>query len=110
MSFSHWLLFVAAALATTFSPGPALLLAVSNAIGLGARQAAFSSLGNAAGLFALAALTWLGVGAADRVTGVPFSLPTFFWRSKRKPAARQARNVAGEEASTASGQCRMPGS
>ena len=64
MTLSHWLLFVAAALATTFSPGPALVLAVANAIGLGARQAAFSSLGNAAGLFALAALTWLGVGAA----------------------------------------------
>ena len=64
MSFSHWLLFVAAALATTFSPGPGLVLAVANAIGFGARQAAFSSLGNAAGLFGLAALTWLGVGAA----------------------------------------------
>ncbi len=72
MSFSHWLLFVAAALATTFSPGPALLLAVSNAIGLGARQAAFSSLGNAAGLFALAALTWLGVGAA--LAAAPWTL------------------------------------
>ena len=72
MTLSHWLLFVAAALATTFSPGPALVLAVANAIGLGARQAAFSSLGNAAGLFALAALTWLGVGAA--LAAAPWAL------------------------------------
>ena len=72
MSFSHWLLFVAAALATTFSPGPALVLAVSNAIGLGARQAVFSSLGNAVGLFGLAALTWLGVGAA--LAAAPWAL------------------------------------
>lgn len=72
MTLSHWLLFTAAALATTFSPGPALVLAVANAIGLGARQAAFSSLGNAAGLFALAALTWLGVGAA--LAAAPWAL------------------------------------
>ena len=39
--------------------------------------------------------------AAGRRPGVACSLPTFFWRCKRKSAARQARKIADEESSTA---------
>jgi len=63
MSLSLWLLFCTLALVTAFSPGPAVLLAVTNAAALGMRKALLSSAGNAAGVFVVSAIAMLGLGA-----------------------------------------------
>lgn len=62
MTFSLWLAFLVMALAATFSPGPAVLLAVSTTLTLGARRTAYSSAGNAIGVFLVACVAVSGVG------------------------------------------------
>lgn len=63
MALTPWLLFCALALVTAFSPGPAVLLAVTNSATLGMRKALLSSAGNAAGVFLVSATAMLGLGA-----------------------------------------------
>lgn len=63
MSLSAWSLFCTLSLITAFSPGPAVLLAVSNAATLGMRRALISSAGNAAGVVLVSATAMLGLGA-----------------------------------------------
>lgn len=63
MSLSAWSLFCMLSLITAFSPGPAVLLAVSNAATLGMRRALVSSSGNAAGVVLVSATAMLGLGA-----------------------------------------------
>lgn len=63
MDLTPWLLFCALALVTAFSPGPAVLLAVTNSATLGMRKALLSSAGNAAGVFLVSATAMLGLGA-----------------------------------------------
>lgn len=72
MPFSTWLLFCGVALLTTFSPGPGVLLAISNAVAVGPRQAMFSSLGNAAGLFIVSGAATAGMGALLAVSASAF--------------------------------------
>jgi len=55
MHFSNWLLFCGVTLLVAFTPGPAVLLAVSNSMSVGPRRAMISSLGNAMGLFMVSA-------------------------------------------------------
>lgn len=62
MTFSLWLAFLAMALAATFSPGPAVLLAVSTTLTLGARRTAYSSAGNALGVFLVSCVAVGGMG------------------------------------------------
>jgi homoserine/homoserine lactone efflux protein len=72
MPFSTWLLFCGVALLTCFSPGPGVLLAISNAMAVGARQTMFSSLGNAAGLFIVSGAATAGMGALLAVSASAF--------------------------------------
>lgn len=72
MPFSTWLLFCGVALLVTFSPGPGVLLAISNSFAVGARHTAFSSLGNAAGLFIVSGLATAGMGALLTVSASAF--------------------------------------
>ena len=62
MTLSLWLAFLAMALAATFSPGPAVLLAVSTTLTLGARRTAYSSAGNAVGVFLVSCVAVGGMG------------------------------------------------
>lgn len=62
MSLSTWLVFLAASLITTFSPGPAILLAISNSVAFGARKALLSSVGNATGIFLVSSAAMAGLG------------------------------------------------
>lgn len=62
LTLSLWLAFLAMALAATFSPGPAVLLAVSTTLSLGARRTAYSSVGNALGVFLVSCVAVGGVG------------------------------------------------
>jgi homoserine/homoserine lactone efflux protein len=63
MEFSSWMLFVLVSLATTFTPGPAVLMAISNSVAIGPSRALYASAGNAAGIFIVssAALSGLAV-------------------------------------------------
>jgi threonine/homoserine/homoserine lactone efflux protein len=72
MSLSAWLLFCAMSLITAFTPGPAVLLAVSNAATLGMRRALVSSAGNAAGVLVVSATAMLGLGALLKTSAWAF--------------------------------------
>jgi homoserine/homoserine lactone efflux protein len=62
MHLSTWFAFIAASLAATFSPGPGVLLAITNSVSLGPRQALYSSAGNALGVFIVAGVSVTGFG------------------------------------------------
>jgi len=62
MHLSNWLLFCGVTLLVAFTPGPAVLLAVSNSMSVGPRRAMISSLGNATGLFMVSAAAMAGLG------------------------------------------------
>ncbi|MDM8526220.1 hypothetical protein QUF80_22820 [Desulfococcaceae bacterium HSG8] len=50
MELSTWLLFSGIALACVVSPGPAVLLSVTNSLRHGLTESVFSSLGNITGI------------------------------------------------------------
>jgi threonine/homoserine/homoserine lactone efflux protein len=63
MSLSSWLIYVSVVLVSTLTPGPAVLLSISNSVAHGRRAAIFSSLGNISGLFLLSVAAIAGIGA-----------------------------------------------
>lgn len=63
MPISAWLLFATISLLTAFSPGPAVLLAISNTIANGPRKTLTgSSLGSMLGIFSVSAAAMAGLG------------------------------------------------
>ena len=62
MDVTAWLGFVSVALFVTFTPGPAVLMAISNSLSVGPKRAMVGSLGNAVGLLAVSAATTAGLG------------------------------------------------
>ena len=62
MTWSNWLVFCGVSLFMAFTPGPAVLLAVSNAVSVGPRRAMWGSLGNAVGVFLVSAVAMAGLG------------------------------------------------
>lgn len=63
MKFSTWLLFLNISLICIISPGPAVLLSVTNSLTHGFKKAVFSSLGNITGLLIVSSTAALGLGA-----------------------------------------------
>ncbi len=63
MQFTTWLLFSAVALVAVISPGPAILLSISNSIRYGISKVVLSSFGNICGLFLLSTAAIFGLGA-----------------------------------------------
>lgn len=63
MALTHWLFFCSVSLLICFTPGPAILLAVSNSMDVGAKRTVFSSLGSCAGIFVVSGLAMIGMGA-----------------------------------------------
>ncbi len=74
MSLAHWLLFCSVALLVTFTPGPAVLLAISNALALGPRRAWIGSLGNAFGLLIVSSAAMAGMGVVLATSATAFTL------------------------------------
>lgn len=74
MHLSNWLLFCSIALLVTFSPGPAVLLAISNAIAVGPRRAMISSMGNGFGLFIISGVAMAGMGVVLATSATAFML------------------------------------
>jgi threonine/homoserine/homoserine lactone efflux protein len=73
MDLSNWLLFCGVALLTTFSPGPAVLLAISNSVAKGPRRALICSLGNALGLFIVSGVAMAGMGVVLATSATAFT-------------------------------------
>jgi len=63
MEFTSWLLFIAVGTAAVVSPGPAILLAISNSVRFGMSKVLLSTLGNITGLFILSTAAIFGLGA-----------------------------------------------
>jgi threonine/homoserine/homoserine lactone efflux protein len=64
MSFSTWLLYVAAVFVLTVTPGPTVLMCVSTAINLGPHKALTAVVGSTSAIVGIMALSALGLGAA----------------------------------------------
>jgi homoserine/homoserine lactone efflux protein len=73
MLLSSYLVYVSVAVVTIASPGPAMLLAMSNSVQYGMRAVLLSSVGNILGLFAVSALAMAGVGALLKASLLMFS-------------------------------------
>lgn len=94
MEFTTWLLFIAVGLVAIISPGPAILLAISNGIRFGKSKVLLSSLGNVCGLFILSIAAVFGLGAVLKTSTNLFLIIKFIgaayliylgvrqWRSK----------------------------
>jgi threonine/homoserine/homoserine lactone efflux protein len=74
MNFSTWFLFLLVSLATAFTPGPAVLLAISNSVASGARRAMLGSVGNAAGVFVVSAAAMAGLGVLLKTSAAAFAV------------------------------------
>ncbi|MDB5848988.1 MAG: lysine transporter LysE [Rhodoferax sp.] len=74
MTWSNWLVFAGVSIFMAFTPGPAVLLAVSNSISVGPGRAMFSSLGNAVGLFLVSAVAMAGLGVVLSTSATAFLL------------------------------------
>ncbi|MCS2610487.1 LysE family translocator [Halomonas dongshanensis] len=74
MPLTTWLVFIAAALVSILSPGPAFLVAVRNGMAGGYRRVALSSLGNITGLLLLAGAAVLGLGVMLKASEALFTL------------------------------------
>lgn len=72
MSIAIWLSFLSVSLITAFSPGPAILLAMSNA-SRGVGKALLSSAGNALGIFLVSGAAMIGLGALLRASLLMFT-------------------------------------
>jgi threonine/homoserine/homoserine lactone efflux protein len=64
MTLSTWLLYVAAVLVLTVTPGPSVLMCISTSVNLGARKAMIASFGSTTAIVGIMALSALGLGAA----------------------------------------------
>lgn len=73
MPLDMWLLFVAVALLPAISPGPAVMLALSNTLRFGRNATLASASGNAAGLVVLGYAVALGFGALMAASALAFT-------------------------------------
>lgn len=74
MEFYTWILFTGVALISVLSPGPAVLLSVTNSLRYGVGTALVSSLGNITGLFIVSAGAALGLGAVLQTSALMFGI------------------------------------
>jgi threonine/homoserine/homoserine lactone efflux protein len=71
--FSNWLIFCGVSMLVTLTPGPAVLLAISNSVAVGPRRAMISSMGNAAGLFMVSTVAMAGLGVVLATSAIAFT-------------------------------------
>jgi len=74
MPIETWLVFLLVAVLPAISPGPAVLLAVSNSLRFGADATLWSALGNAVGLIVLGMGVSLGLGALMKASALAFTI------------------------------------
>jgi threonine/homoserine/homoserine lactone efflux protein len=74
MAFENFLLFVTVSLLPALSPGPGMLLALSNALRFGPRATFYSALGNSLGLLVLGFAVAFGLAAIFAISAVAFTV------------------------------------
>ncbi len=74
MSFEVWLTFLTVALLNVISPGPAILLAISNGVTSGLKTVSISSLGNILGILVVSSVAMFGLGAILQTSAFLFIL------------------------------------
>ena len=74
MEFTTWVIFFGLSLVGVISPGPAVLLAVTNGIQYGFKTSLYSSLGNITGLLIVSGAAILGLGAVLKTSALLFAL------------------------------------
>lgn len=74
MSLDSWLLFMAVSLLPAISPGPGVLLAISNALRFGSTATLISASGNAIGLVILGYAVTMGLGALMITSALAFTV------------------------------------
>lgn len=72
MEISTWLLFSGIALVSIVSPGPAVLLSITNSLAHGPDKAVVSSLGNISGILIVSATAAMGLGAVLKTSELLF--------------------------------------
>jgi threonine/homoserine/homoserine lactone efflux protein len=77
MSLDTFLIFVAVSILPAISPGPAILLAISNSLRYGSRSVLYSALGNALGLTLLGFAVAFGLAAILAVSAAAFTIVKF---------------------------------
>jgi len=77
MTLETWLLFMLVSLLPAISPGPGILLAISNALRFGQNAALWSGAGNAVGLAILGYAVTLGLGAVMAASALLFTCIKF---------------------------------
>jgi threonine/homoserine/homoserine lactone efflux protein len=78
MEINTWLLFSGIAVITVISPGPAVLLSVTNSLSHGLTKSIMSCLGNIMGIFIVSVAAILGLGAAMKASGLLFAAVKVF--------------------------------
>jgi threonine/homoserine/homoserine lactone efflux protein len=73
LSWTTYLVFIGFALAASFTPGPAVMLSIHNAMHMGWWYALWSSLGNITGLLVLVTLSALGLNAILQSSDLAFT-------------------------------------
>ncbi len=74
MSLDTWLIFVALSILPAFSPGPGLLLTMSNSLRFGSRITLWSALGNTIGIAILGMAVTFGLGAIMLASSLAFTI------------------------------------
>ncbi|MTI45365.1 homoserine/homoserine lactone efflux protein [Roseibium hamelinense] len=77
MPLETWLLFILVALVPAISPGPAVLLAISNTLRFGRNATLASATGNAIGLIVLGFAVAFGFGAIMATSALAFTVLKF---------------------------------
>ena len=72
MSLDAWLIFVALSILPAFSPGPGLLLTLSNSLRFGSRITLWSAFGNTVGIAILGFMVSFGLGALMAASATAF--------------------------------------
>lgn len=73
MDSSRWMVYALVALISILSPGPAVLLAISNSVTFGLRRVVYSSLGNIIGVMLVSSLAMIGLGALLKSSALLFA-------------------------------------
>lgn len=74
MTLSTWLLYVAAVLVLTVTPGPSVLMCISTSVQHGPRRALIASLGSTTAIACIMLLSMLGLGTVLAASEVLFSM------------------------------------
>lgn len=74
MPLHTWLVFVAAVLVLTITPGPSVLMAVTTSVNRGFREAVWAALGSTTAIVGIMTLSAAGLGAILAASELLFSL------------------------------------